>query len=178
MSIFDLLSLSQVPKVTSSVPSSSIYDLSIGSLDGKTINLSDFKGKKILFVNVASRCGFTKQYKGLQRLFEQERERLIVIGIPCNQFGRQESGSSKAIQNFCSRNFGVSFPISEKIKVKGTNQHPIYNWLTNKLLNGAVDSKVKWNFQKYLINEEGALQSIFSSKINPLSKEVIDAIKK
>jgi glutathione peroxidase len=178
MSIFDLLSLRQVPKVTSSVPSSSIYDLSIGSLDGKTINLSDFKGKKILFVNVASRCGFTKQYKGLQRLFEQERERLIVIGIPCNQFGRQESGSSKVIQNFCSRNFGVSFPISEKIKVKGTNQHPIYNWLTNKLLNGAVDSKVKWNFQKYLINEEGALQSIFSSKIDPLSKEVIDAIKK
>ena len=156
--------------------SSTVYDFSITGIDGKEINLNTFNGKKIIFVNVASKCGFTSQYEGLQKLYEQNRENLVIIGLPCNQFMHQEPGTSEEIQAFCTKNYGVTFPITEKVNVKGDKIHSLYSWLTRKELNGVEDSKVKWNFQKYLIDEEGKLVQVFGSKVEPLSQEIIDAI--
>ena len=157
--------------------SSTVYDFSLTGTDGKEINLNMFKGKKILFVNVASKCGYTPQYEGLQKLYEQNKENLVIIGLPCNQFMNQEPGTNEEIQTFCSKNYGVTFPITQKIYVKGDKIHPLYNWLTRKEFNGVEDSKVKWNFQKYLIDEEGALIQVFGSKIKPLGEEIISAVK-
>lgn len=178
MGLFDLFTLGTVPKVASvRAPKSSLYDIQVKALDGSDLSLSSLKGKKILFVNVASKCGFTNQYEELQKLSEQEKDKLSIIGLPCNQFGFQEKGNADEIQSFCSVNYGVTFPITEKIDTKGSEQHPIYAWLTKSELNGSTDSKVKWNFQKYLVNEEGALQAIFSPKSTPLSGELLNAIK-
>lgn len=178
MGLFDIFTLGTVPKVTSvQAPTTSLYDIQIKALDGSDLSLSNLKGKKILFVNVASKCGFTYQYEELQKLSEQEKDKLVIIGLPCNQFGFQEKGNADEIQSFCSVNYGVTFPITEKINTKGSDQHPIYEWLTKRKLNGSLDSKVKWNFQKYLVNAEGALQEIFSPKATPLSDEVLNAIK-
>ena len=157
--------------------SSTVYDFSLTGTDGKEINLNMFKGKKILFVNVASKCGYTPQYEGLQKLYEQNKENLVIIGLPCNQFMNQEPGTNEEIQTFCSKNYGVTFPITQKIYVKGDKIHPLYNWLTRKEFNGVEDSKVKWNFQKYLIDEEGALIQVFGSKVKPLGEEIISAVK-
>jgi glutathione peroxidase len=150
----------------------SIYDIEINSLQGKPINLSLFKGKKILFVNVASKCGFTPQYKELQKLHNLYEESLVVIGVPCNQFGKQEPGNSREINEFCQVNYGVSFLITEKISVKGKEQHPLYSWLTNKNENGRKNSSVKWNFQKYLINEDGDLIDYYYSMTSPTSSKI------
>jgi glutathione peroxidase len=150
----------------------SIYDIEINSLQGKPINLSLFKGKKILFVNVASKCGFTPQYKELQKLHNLYEESLVVIGVPCNQFGKQEPGNSREINEFCQVNYGVSFLITEKISVKGKEQHPLYSWLTNKNENGGKNSSVKWNFQKYLINEDGDLIDYYYSMTSPTSSKI------
>ena len=150
----------------------SIYDIEINSLQGKPINLSLFKGKKILFVNVASKCGFTPQYKELQKLHNLYEESLVVIGVPCNQFGKQEPGNSSEINEFCQVNYGVSFLITEKISVKGNEQHPLYSWLTKKNENGRKNSSVKWNFQKYLINEDGELIDYYYSITSPTSSKI------
>lgn len=154
-----------------------IYSIKINSLQGKPINLSDYKGKKVLFVNVASACGFTKQYKALQQLHEEHKESLTIIGVPCNQFGEQEPGSHEEIQSFCSINFGVTFLITEKIDAKGPNQHPLYKWLTQKELNGKKNSTVKWNFQKYLLNEDGNFIDYFYSITKPDSKKILQHLK-
>lgn len=154
----------------------SVHNLSIKSIDGKTINLSDFKGKKILFVNVASECGFTKQYADLQALHEKFQDKLVIIGLPCNQFGGQEPGTAKQIQSFCQLNFGVEFLITEKINVKGNDQHPIYAWLTNKELNGKKNSSVKWNFQKYLVDENGHFIDYYFSITKPMSTKITSNI--
>lgn len=156
------------PSVNS--PNESIYKLSIKSIDGETINLAEFKGKKILFVNVASKCGFTSQYEGLQKLHEEFGKNVVVLGIPCNQFLNQEPGSNKEIVSFCEKNYGVSFQLTEKIEVKGRNQHPIYSWLTSKSKNGLMNSEVKWNFQKYLVNENGELLEMYLPKVKPLDQ--------
>ena len=150
----------------------SIYDIAITSLEGKTIDLNDFKGKKILFVNVASKCGFTSQYKNLQKLHDTYGEKVEIIGIPCNQFGSQEPGSAAEIKEFCTKNYGVSFLMSEKSQVKGANQHPLYKWLTNKSENGIQDSNVSWNFQKYLVYENGKLMQVFKSGVNPMDASI------
>ena len=150
----------------------SIYDIEINSLQGKPINLSLFKGKKILFVNEASKCGFTPQYKELQKLHNIYEESLVVIGVPCNQFGKQEPGNSSEISEFCQVNYGVSFLITEKISVKGKEQHPLYSWLTNKNENGRKNSSVKWNFQKYLLNEDGDLIDYYLSMTSPTSSKI------
>ena len=150
----------------------SIYDIEINSLQGKPINLSLFKGKKILFVNVASKCGFTPQYKELQKLHNLYEESLVVIGVPCNQFGKQEPGNSSEINEFCQVNYGVSFLITEKISVKGKEQHPLYRWLTDKNENGRKNSSVKWNFQKYLISEDGELIDYYYSMTSPTSSKI------
>jgi glutathione peroxidase len=156
----------------------SLYDVdfSIKSLEGDPIDFSSFKGKKILLVNVASKCGFTPQYKELQELSEKYPNKLVVIGLPCNQFGKQEPGTSEEIATFCEKNYGVQFLITEKIDVKGAHQHPLYNWLTNKTENGKVDVGVQWNFQKYLIDENGGMMDYFISTTNPLSSKIIELL--
>ncbi|WP_152286372.1 glutathione peroxidase [Flavicella marina] len=154
-----------------------IYDISINTLQGKPISLKDFKGKKILFVNVASKCGFTPQYKGLEDLYQQYKDKLMVIGVPCNQFGGQEPGNSIEIESFCEINYGVTFLITEKIEVKGNNQHPLYQWLTDKSKNGKKSSSVKWNFQKYLIDENGAYIDYYFSTTKPTSTKILNHLK-
>lgn len=150
----------------------SLYDIAINSLNGQPISLHEFEGKKILFVNVASECGFTKQYKDLQALSDQYQNELVVIGSPCNQFGKQEPGDASQIQNFCELNFGVKFLLTEKIDVKGSKQHPLYKWLTTKSLNNKKSSSVKWNFQKYLVDEKGNLIDYYFSITKPLSSKI------
>lgn len=153
------------------------YDIKINSLQGKAINLSKFKNKHILFVNVASKCGFTPQYKDLEKLHKIYIDKLVVIGVPCNQFGKQEPGNSDEIQEFCEANYGVSFLITEKVDVKGDNQHPLYTWLTSRELNGKKSSSVKWNFQKYVISPDGALIDYYFSITKPLSSKIIKYLK-
>jgi glutathione peroxidase len=155
----------------------SVYDIKINNLEGKPMNLSLFKGKKILIVNVASKCGFTPQYRELQLLQDNYKDSLIVIGVPCNQFGNQEPGSSAEIKEFCEVNYGVSFLLTEKVEVKGANQHPLYTWLTDKTINGKTDSKVKWNFQKYLIDETGHLINHYYSITKPSSSRILKYLK-
>ncbi len=151
----------------------SIYDVKINSLQGKPMNLNDFRGKKLLFVNVASKCGFTSQYRQLQELYTRYKDSLVVIGVPSNQFGGQEPGSASEIETFCQVNYGVDFPITEKINVKGNDQHELYQWLTKKALNGHQNSSVKWNFQKYLVDEEGVWIDYFFSSTSPKSSKII-----
>ena len=152
--------------------SKSLYDIKIDSLQGKSIDLSSYKGKKVLFVNVASKCGFTPQYKDLQKLHDEYQDSLVVIGVPCNQFGKQEPGNSEEIEEFCEVNYGVSFLITEKVDVKESEQHPLYNWLTKKIENGRKNSSVKWNFQKYLIDENGELIDYYFSITSPTSSKI------
>lgn len=158
-------------------PVTSLYDIEINSLTGDPINLDDFKGKKILFVNVASKCGFTPQYAGLQKLYETYQDKLMIIGVPCNQFGGQEPGDAEQIENFCSVNYGVTFLITEKVDVKGENQHPLYSWLTDKEKNGAQNSSVKWNFQKYLVDEQGQFVNYWNSMTKPMSDKITQHLK-
>lgn len=155
----------------------SIYDIKINQLNGKPLDLSDFKGKYILFVNVASKCGFTPQYKDLQQLYDSHQDKLVVIGVPCNQFGKQEPGNAQEIESFCEVNYGVNFPITEKIDVKGAHQHPLYAWLTQKQLNGKTNSKVKWNFQKYLVDPQGQFVDYYFSMTSPTSSKITNHLK-
>ncbi|GAA4896374.1 glutathione peroxidase [Flaviramulus aquimarinus] len=154
-----------------------IYNISIHALNGEPIELLKFKGKHILFVNVASKCGFTSQYKDLQALHEQYNDKLQIIGVPCNQFGSQEPGDKNTIATFCEVNYGVTFLMTEKIDVKGKNQHPLYTWLTEKTYNNKRDSKVKWNFQKYLVDDQGHLVDYFFSTTNPQSSKITKHLK-
>ena len=158
--------------MTQTSPSESIYDIKINSLAGQPINLSDYKGKYILFVNVASKCGFTGQYEDLQKLYDKYQDKLMIIGVPCNQFGNQEPGTAQEIESFCQVNYGVSFLMTEKVDVKGKNQHPLYQWLTDQAKNGQSNSTVKWNFQKYLINDEGFLVDYYFSMTSPTSDKI------
>lgn len=155
----------------------SLYNIKINSLQGKPIQFSDFENKYILFVNVASKCGFTPQYEDLEKLYKQHKENLIVIGVPCNQFGKQEPGNASEIQEFCELNYGVSFLMTEKIDVKGDNQHPLYAWLTSKSLNGNKSSSVKWNFQKYLVDKKGELIDYYFSITKPISSKITNLLK-
>ena len=157
--------------------STTLYDIKINSIQGKPVEFSNFKGKKILFVNVASKCGFTPQYKDLQKLYNEYQDKLMVIGVPCNQFGKQEPGTSDEIQEFCQVNYGVNFLITEKIDVKGVNQHPLYHWLTSKSENGKKNSSVKWNFQKYLIDEDGEVIDYYFSITKPTSSKITKHLK-
>ncbi|WP_203258130.1 glutathione peroxidase [Hyunsoonleella ulvae] len=154
-----------------------VYDIKINALNGQPIDLSKFKGRYILFVNVASKCGFTPQYTSLQELQDTYKDNLQVIGVPCNQFGGQEPGDAKAITTFCETNYGVTFPITEKIKVKGKDQHPLYSWLTLKVNNGMSNTSVKWNFQKYLIDKEGNWVDYYLSSTNPMSSKITKHLK-
>ena len=154
-----------------------IYDITINDIEGKEINLNDFKGKYVLFVNVASNCGFTRQYKDLQTLHDKFKDQLVVVGIPCNQFGGQEPGDEEEISIFCSEKYNVTFPMTEKIAVRGSDQHPLYKWLTSKDLNGRKNSSVKWNFQKYLVDKDGNLIDYWYSLTNPTSSKITNYIR-
>ena len=155
----------------------SFYDLTINSIDGKEMHMSDFKGKYVLCVNVASKCGYTPQYEDLEKLYEKYQGKLVIVGFPCNQFMGQEPGTSEEIVSFCQKNYGVTFPLTEKIDVKGKNQHGVYQYLTQKVLNGVADGTVKWNFHKFLISPEGEWLAEFPSGVKPLDAELTSLIK-
>ncbi len=149
----------------------SIYNYSITAIDGSTINFEDFKGKKILIVNVASKCGFTPQYEGLEELNQNYGDDLVIIGFPSNSF-RQEYDSNEEIAAFCQKNYGVTFPLTERVSVRGNDQHEVFRWLTDESLNGWNITSPQWNFYKYLINEKGELTHVFPSNTAPLSEEI------
>jgi glutathione peroxidase len=163
---------------TNNTKMSSIHQFSIEGLTGGTINFADFKGKKILIVNVASECGFTPQYKDLQALQERYADKLVVIGMPCNDFGGQEPGTGGEIQQFCQKNYGVTFPITTKVKVKGDEKHQIYDWLTHKDKNGVKNAHVLWNFHKFILDEQGFLIDDFGSMRNPLDGDITEIVTK
>jgi len=171
LSIIALFSFTMLQKT------SSIHQFKIKSIEGKTIDFASYKGKKILVVNTASACGYTPQYEGLQKLYEFKKSQLVIIGFPCNQFGGQESGTEAEIQTFCKSRYGVTFPLSAKIDVKGKNIAPLYKWLCSKSENGVLDAEIKWNFNKFLLDENGKLLAYFPSSVTPNSEEILKFLK-
>lgn len=151
----------------------SFYDFKVKTLEGNDFDLSSLKGKKVMVVNVASKCGFTPQYKDLEEMYRKYEGELVIIGFPANNFANQEPGTASEIRQFCSKNYGVTFPLMEKISVKGDNMYPLYKWLTSKDKNGFMDSEVKWNFQKYLIDENGKLVDVLYSREKPESEKTM-----
>ena len=154
-----------------------IYQFKVPSLNGGTIDFSKFKGKKILVVNTASKCGNTPQYDDLEKLYEQYKDKMVIVGFPANNFGGQEPGTNSEIAEFCKKNYGVTFPMAAKVSVKGDDIAPVYKWLTEKSENGVMDADIKWNFTKFLLDENGVLVAKFDSKVTPLSDEVVHYLK-
>jgi glutathione peroxidase len=167
------------PKAVSTKPNTttnstkSIYDFTLNTIEGKPLNFTMFRGKKLLIVNTASECGYTPQYDELQHLHETHGDKLTVLGFPANNFGAQEPGSNEEIGAFCRKNFGVTFQLFEKSDVTGKNQNPLYQWLSHKELNGWNDEKPSWNFCKYLISENGELLKFYSAGVSPMSDELL-----
>lgn len=155
----------------------SIHSFKVESLDGKTIDFSKFKGKKILIVNTASECGFTPQYEDLEKLYEMYKNKLVVVGFPANNFGGQEPGSNQEIATFCKKNYGVTFPMAAKVSVKGNDTAPIFKFLTDKNLNGVKNTTILWNFTKFLLNEKGELIDTFISTTKPTSDSITKYLK-
>lgn len=163
---------------TSLFAQSSFYDFKVKDIEGGDFDLSTLKGKKVLVVNTASKCGFTPQYEQLQELYETYgADDFVIIGFPANNFMKQEPGSDDEIAEFCQKNYGVTFPMMSKISVKGDDMHPLYQWLTQKNKNGVLDSKVQWNFQKYLIDEQGNLVEMVNPKVKPDDEKIVAWIK-
>lgn len=155
----------------------SLYDIPLTLIDGTPASFGDFRGKTVLVVNVASKCGFTPQYAGLEALYQKYADQgLVVLGLPCNQFGGQESGAEEDIAAFCELNFGVTFPLTEKVDVRGKNQHPLYAVLT-RFKTGILPGLIKWNFEKFLVNSEGVIVDRFSSTVEPGSADIERAIE-
>lgn len=154
----------------------SIYDFKVEGLTGDSIDFSQFKGKKIMIVNTASKCGLTPQYEALEKLYQQYKDKLVIVGFPANNFMSQEPGSNEDIASFCQKNYGVSFPMAAKVDVKGKNMAPIYTFLTQKEYNNFKNNSVKWNFQKYIFNEKGEMIGVIAPTTKPDDKEVIDLI--
>lgn len=153
-----------------------VYNYPLQKIDGGPLDLSSYKGKKILLVNTASACGFTPQYAQLEELYQHYKDKLVVVGLPCNDFGEQEPGTEQEIAQFCDLTYHVTFPMTAKVKILGADPHPLYNFLMKKELNGYRDSEVKWNFQKYLINENGNLVKIFGPQVEPLSDDILNLV--
>jgi glutathione peroxidase len=150
----------------------SIYDFKVASIDGQQIDFSKFKGKKVLIVNTASKCGLTPQYAELQQLQEKYKNTLVIVGFPANNFGQQEPGTNEEIKEFCQKNYGVTFPITEKISVKGDDIHPMFKYLVDEAAKLGFEDPIKWNFTKFLVDENGKLITVFASKVKPMSEEV------
>lgn len=156
----------------------SIYQFKVTDLSGKEFDFTSLKGKKVMIVNTASKCGLTPQYKDLQAIYDQYKDQnFVIVGFPANNFMEQEPGTNEEIATFCERNYGVTFPMMDKISVKGNDMAPIYQFLTQKSKNGVQDSEVEWNFQKYLLNEKGELVKVVSPRTLPTDKEIVDWIK-
>ena len=169
------MELSQAQQATDN---QTIYQFTVEDINGKPFDLSTLKGKKVMIVNTASKCGLTPQYKELEGLYQQYKDKdFIIIGFPANNFLGQEPGSNEEIASFCSINYGVSFPMMAKISVKGKEMHPLYQFLTQKAKNGVEDSKVQWNFQKYLIGRDGRLEKVIAPRTLPTSDEVTQWIE-
>lgn len=157
----------------------SLHDFTMKTIDGKDLNLATFKGRKVMVVNTASQCGLTPQYKLLEELFvEFGGDKFTILGFPANNFGAQEPGSDSEIQTFCTKNYGVTFPMFSKISVKGADMHPLYKFLTSKEENGVVDAPVSWNFQKFLIDENGHVVDFVPPTDSPVCDKVLDWLKK
>lgn len=158
--------------ISTFIAATSIYDFKVDGLEGGIIDFSSYKGKKILIVNTASKCGNTPQYADLEKLYEKYKDKLVVIGFPANNFGQQEPGTSAEIKEFCKRNYGVTFPMAAKVSVKGDDIHPLYKYLTGEASKLGEENPVKWNFTKFLIDENGKLVKVFHHKVNPMSEEI------
>ncbi len=162
-----------------SINAQSFYDLEAKTIEGNVFKFKELKGKKVLIVNTASKCGYTPQYEDLEKLNKKYKKNgLVILGFPSNDFLKQEPGTDKMINQFCTQNYGVSFQMMSKIHVKGKKKHDVYKWLTNKDENKILDSKVKWNFQKYFIDEDGKLVEYFSSRTKPFDERIIKLIEK
>ena len=163
--------------IMSSAPDTTIYQFTMPDINGDEVSLSDYSGKVVLIVNTASKCGLTPQYEELQKLYEMKKdEGLVILGFPANNFAGQEPGSEDEIKSFCQKNYGVSFPMFSKISVKGNDMHPLYQFLTEEEKNGVMDSKVSWNFQKYLIGKDGKLKEMISPRTSVLDDDVMSSI--
>jgi glutathione peroxidase len=165
--------LTLIMPVAGFTQTSGFYDFKVKTLEGNEFDFSSLKGKKVMVVNVASKCGNTPQYKDLEALYEKYQGELVIIGFPANNFAGQEPGTASEIREFCTKNYGVTFPMMEKISVKGNDIHPVYKWLTSKDRNGVMDSEVTWNFQKYLIDENGKLVNVLNPKEKPDSDKTL-----
>lgn len=151
---------------------SSIYDFKVDGLTKGQIDFSQYKGKKILIVNTASKCGYTPQYEGLEKLYETYKNELVIVGFPANNFGAQEPGANEEIAEFCKKNYGVSFPMAAKVSVKGDDIHPLFQWLNDEAKKLGKEDPIKWNFTKFLLDENGKLIDVFPSKIKPMDNEI------
>jgi glutathione peroxidase len=174
---FKCLFFTPDPAPATDVPKS-IYDFKVEALTGGTVDFSKYKGQKILIVNTASECGNTPQYADLEALYKKYKGKLVIVGFPANNFGAQEPGSNKQIAEFCQKNYSVSFPMCAKISVKGDDMAPIYHWLTDEKYNNFKSSEVRWNFQKYLLNEKGELVAVFDPRVKPMDPAIIAALEK
>ena len=169
-----MLKLVAIAVTTWLVMATSVHDFKVQGLEGNEINLADYKGKKILIVNTASKCGLTPQYEELEKLYKLFQGKLVVIGFPANNFAGQEPGSNSEIKEFCKRNYGVTFPMAEKISVTGDDIHPLFKYLTDEAVKAGMEAPVvKWNFTKFLVDENGKLVKVFPSKVKPLSEEIM-----
>ncbi len=168
--------------MTSSAPadsaSKSIYDFKIKSITGETIDFSAYKGKKILIVNTASKCGFTPQYEGLEKLYEEHKDKLVIVGFPSDNFGGQEYENDTEIASFCKKNYGVTFPLTTRVDVKGDNISPVFKYLTTKAENGVLDATITWNFNKFLIDENGKLLAHFDTRVTPDDPQITSLVNK
>ncbi|MDP2162482.1 MAG: glutathione peroxidase [Flavobacterium sp.] len=162
-------------KTEKTMASENLYQFKVTDLEGNEFEMASLRGKKVLIVNTASKCGLTPQYKDLQALYEKYSDKnFVIIGFPANNFMSQEPGTNEEIGAFCQKNYGVTFPMMSKISVKGNDMAPIYQFLTQKSKNGLQDSEVEWNFQKYLINEKGELEKVISPRTSPMDNEILD----
>ena len=167
-----MLKLIAIAATTWLIMATSIYDFKVPGLEGKEINFADYKGKKILIVNTASKCGLTPQYEGLETLYKTYKDKLVIVGFPANNFGEQEPGSNSEIGEFCKRNYGVTFPMAEKVSVKGGDTHPLFQYLIAEAKKLGAEDPIQWNFTKFLVDENGKLVKVFPSKVTPTSEEI------
>lgn len=151
----------------------SIYDFKVPGLEGGQIDFSQYKGKKIMIVNTASKCGLTPQYEGLEKLYKQYKDKLVIIGFPANNFNGQEPGTKEEIAEFCKRNYGVSFPMADKVSVKGDDIAPVFKYLVDEAAKKGIQNPITWNFTKFLVDEKGNLVTVFSPKTQPMSEEIL-----
>ncbi len=159
--------------IAAALSATSIYEFKVAGLEGGEIDFSQFKGKKILIVNTASKCGLTPQYEGLQKLYDKYKDKLVIVGFPANNFNGQEPGSKTEIAEFCKRNYGVTFPMADKVSVKGDDVAPIYKFLSEEAARKGFDNPLQWNFGKFLVDEKGNLIATFAPKTLPMSDEIL-----